>query len=159
MLLMSLQAALANHPDKVAEDDRADADIKFKSISQAYEILSDDEKRHLYDTHGMSAFDNSRGGMGGAPTMDDIFAQMFGGPMGGMPSGFGGAGSGPRKPRKGQDEEQPYEVTLEELYRGKSAKFASTKNILCSHCKGKGGKEGAKPKQCEACHGRGTSIP
>src|SRR5271163_370148 len=66
------KAALANHPDKVAEADRESAEIKFKAASQAYEILYDDEKRHLYDTHGMAAFDGSRGPGGMGPDLDDI---------------------------------------------------------------------------------------
>ncbi|KAL9122516.1 MAG: hypothetical protein Q9187_000934 [Circinaria calcarea] len=147
------KAALSNHPDKVAEEDRATADVKFKSISQAYEILQDDEKRHLYNTHGMSAFDKGQvGGMGAGVNLDDILQHMFG-MGGGVPPGFGGGG--PRKPRKGRDEEQEYEVTLEELYKGKSARFASTKIVICSHCKGKGGKDNAKPRQCDTCQGRG----
>lgn len=134
--------------------------MKFKSVSQAYEILHDEEKRHLYDTHGMAAFDPSRGagGAGGAGVdLDDILQQMFGmGMGGGMPPGFGG--EGPRKPRKGQSEEQKYEVTLEELYKGKTVKFASTKNIICSHCKGTGGKEKAKPEKCQRCKGQGVTV-
>ncbi|KAH9867212.1 hypothetical protein IAQ61_007804 [Plenodomus lingam] len=146
------QAALAHHPDKVAEDDREEAEIRFKAAKQAYEILSDDEKRSMYDTHGMSAFDPSRGGMGGQPDMDDILAQMFGGGMGGfsgMP-GMGGMPGGRNVPRKGRSVEQEYEVTLEELYKGKTTKFASTKNIICSLCKGSGGKQGAKSHACGA---------
>jgi DnaJ family protein A protein 2 len=127
-------------------------------VSQAYEILHDEEKRHLYDTHGMAAFDPSRGGpgMGGGVDLDDILSQMFG-MGGGMPPGFGGEG-GPKRPRKGQDEEQKYQVTLEELYKGKTVKFASTKNIICSHCKGTGGKEKAKPETCQRCKGQGVTI-
>ncbi|KAG9235894.1 putative DnaJ protein like protein xdj1 [Amylocarpus encephaloides] len=154
------RAALQHHPDKVAEELREDSELKFKSASQAYEILHDEEKRHLYDTHGMAAFDPSRGGgMGGAgPDLDDILAQMFGmgGGGGGMP--FGGEGGIPRRPRRGRDEEQKYEVTLEELYKGKTVKFASTKNVLCSHCKGTGGKEKAKPQTCDRCKGNGVTV-
>lgn len=133
--------------------------MKFKAVSQAYEILYDDEKRHLYDTHGMAAFDTSRGPGGpGGVDIDDILAQMFGmGGGGGMPPGFGGEG-GPKRPRKGRDEEQIYEVTLEELYKGKTVKFASTKNIICSHCKGSGGKEKAKAQTCEKCKGNGVTV-
>jgi DnaJ homolog subfamily A member 2 len=129
--------------------------MRFKAVSQAYEILYDDEKRHLYDTHGMSAFDPARGsGMGGDVDFDDILSHMFGMGMGGPPPpGFGG---GPMRPRKGRDEEKKYEVTLEELYKGKTTKFASTKNVVCSACKGNGGKEKAKPKTCATCHGRGV---
>jgi len=129
--------------------------VKFKSVSQAYEILHDEEKRHLYDTHGMSAFDSSKGA-GGGVDLDDILQQMFG-MGGGMPPGFGD-GSGPKRQRRGRDEEQKYQVTLEELYKGKTVKFASTKNIICSHCKGTGGKEKAKPQTCERCKGQGVTI-
>ncbi|EKD19915.1 DnaJ domain containing protein [Drepanopeziza brunnea f. sp. 'multigermtubi' MB_m1] len=152
------KAALQHHPDKVAEDQREESELKFKSVSQAYEILFDEEKRQLYDTHGMAAFDPSRGGPGGpgGPDLDDIMAHFFGmGGGGGMPPGFGG---GPQRPRRGRDEEQEYRVTLEELYKGKTVKFASTKNIICSHCKGSGGKEKAKPATCERCKGNGATI-
>jgi len=88
--------------------------------------------------------------------LDDILQHMFG-MGGGMPPGFGG-GPGARGPRRGRDEEQKYEVTLEELYKGKTVKFSSTKNIICSHCKGTGGKEKAKPQTCERCKGNGVTI-
>ena len=89
---------------------------------------------------------------GGGVDMDDILAQMFG--MGaGMP---GMGGSVPKRPKRGQDERKAYPVTLEELYEGKTVKFAITKNVLCSHCKGRGGKESAKTKQCQSCKGKGT---
>ncbi|KAI4127777.1 MAG: hypothetical protein LQ338_003051, partial [Usnochroma carphineum] len=146
------KAALASHPDKVGEDERGAAEIKFKSISKAYEILSDDDKRDAYDAHGMAAFEKGNP-MGAEVDLDDILAQMFG--MHGM-NGSPGRGPGPRKPRRGNDEEQSYTVTLEELYKGKTTKFASQKNVICKVCKGSGGKEKAKPKECSACHGRGV---
>jgi DnaJ family protein A protein 2 len=108
----------------------------------------------------MSAFDPTRGGGAGPEVdLDDILQQMFGmgGGGGGMPPGFGGP-PGPKKPRKGQNDEQEYQVTLEELYKGKTVKFASTKNVICSHCKGTGGKEKVKPKTCERCQGKGMTI-
>ncbi|OJD16811.1 hypothetical protein AJ78_03054 [Emergomyces pasteurianus Ep9510] len=150
------KAALAHHPDKVAPEEREQAEVRFKAVSQAYDILYDDEKRHIYDTHGMSAFDGSgRAGMQGGPDLDDILASMFGGGMnmgGGMP-GFGGPR--PSRPRKGQNEVQEYSVSLEDLYKGRTVKFSSTKNVICSLCKGKGGKEKATPKQCSTCGGAG----
>ena len=152
------KAALSSHPDKVAQEDRATAEKRFKSVGQAYDILYDDEKRHHYDTHGMSAFNPRGGGMGSyGDDLDDMLQQMFGMGVGGMPPGFRG-GPGSRKPRKGGDEEQTYQVTLEELYKGKTAKFASTKNVICIQCKGTGGKENAKPKQCASCQGKGMDI-
>lgn len=101
--------------------------------------------------------------MGAEVDLDDILQQMFGmggggGMPGGMPSGFPGAGAGPKRTRKGRDEEQQYQVTLEELYKGKTVKFASTKNVICSHCTGTGGKEKAKPQTCEKCKGNGVIV-
>ncbi|KAM7185648.1 hypothetical protein V8F33_012266 [Rhypophila sp. PSN 637] len=143
--------ALTHHPDKVPEEIRAESEAKFKAITQAYEILRDEEKRHLYDTHGMAAFDPSRGGPGGPEVdLNDILAQMFGmGMGGGMPGG------GPRRPRRSPDEDQPYKVTLEELYKGKTVKFAAEKQIICSQCKGTGAKEKVKPNKCDRCKGAG----
>lgn len=151
---------MSSHPDKVPEDQRADAEIKFKQVSQAYEILYDDDKRQMYDMHGMAAFEKGGGAGGpGGMDMDDILSQMFGmgmggGGMGGMPGMNGGPGR--RGPRRGPDEEQHYEVSLEELYKGKTTRFASTKNVICPQCNGSGGKDKAKPKQCDTCHGQGT---
>jgi len=108
----------------------------------------------MYDTYGMDAFDPSRGGMPGMPGgAEDLLAQLFG-MGGGMPPGFGGGG--PKRPRRGDDEHQEYRVTLEELYKGKSARFSSTKKVVCGHCNGSGGKEGTKAKPCGVCHGRGA---
>ncbi|OAQ66706.1 chaperone protein dnaJ 2 [Pochonia chlamydosporia 170] len=146
------QAALKYHPDKVPLEQREESEIKFKEITQAYEILSDEQKRHLYDAHGMAAFDPSRGGGPGGPEVDlnDILSQMFGFNMGG-PGGPGG----PKRPRRGPDEEQEYKVTLEELYKGKTVKFAANKQVVCGQCKGSGGKEKAKSSTCERCKGNG----
>ncbi|PGH04414.1 hypothetical protein AJ80_08525 [Polytolypa hystricis UAMH7299] len=152
------KAALAHHPDKVAVDEREAAEVRFKQVSQAYDILYDDQKRHIYDEHGMSAFDGSgRPDMpSGGADLDDILAQMFGG-MGGMGGGGmpGFGGPRPNKPKKGANEEQQYSVSLEDLYKGRTVKFASTKDVICSLCKGKGGKEKATAKKCSTCGGNG----
>lgn len=135
------QAALASHPDKVPEADRAEAEHRFKSISQAYEILSDEDKRAHYDRFGMADFAPSGpGGMDGNVDLEDLLSHMFSGGMGG-PGGFPGmpgmsGPGGPRRKQKGKDMVQEYEVTLEELYKGKTVKLASTRNVLCSSCKG-----------------------
>ncbi|EGX87840.1 DnaJ domain protein (Mas5), putative [Cordyceps militaris CM01] len=144
------KAALKFHPDKVPEDQREASEVKFKEVTRAYEILGDEEKRRLYDTHGMAAFDPSRGGPGGpgGADLNDILSQMFGFNMGAQ-------GGGPRRPRKGPDEQQEYKVTLEELYRGKTVKFAANKQVLCSGCKGTGGKDKVKPDPCGRCRGQG----
>ncbi|KAL1887712.1 DnaJ-like protein xdj1 [Sporothrix stenoceras] len=144
------KAALQHHPDKVPEDQRAESEVKFKAVTQAYEILRDDEKRQLYDQFGMAAFDPSRGGPGdGGVDLNDMLAQMFG-------MNVGGGAGGQRRPRRGRDEEQQYKVTLEELYKGKTVKFAANKRVICSLCKGSGAKEKVKPQQCDRCKGAGV---
>ncbi|CAJ2651607.1 unnamed protein product [Trifolium pratense] len=107
--------------------------------------------------HGMAAFDQSRGvpEMGTDVDLEEIF-RMFG-MNGDMHSDFTGKGTYQR-PSRGQDENQSYQVTLEELYKGKTVKFASTKNVICSHCKGSGGKERAKPVKCDRCKGKGFKF-
>lgn len=100
----------------------------------------------------MSAFDSSHiNGASAGVDLEEMLQQMFG--MGTVPPASGSTGQ--RKKRKGDDDEQTYQVTLEDLYKGKTAKFAMKKNIICSQCKGTGGKEKAKPKQCASCQGRG----
>lgn len=133
------------------EERREEAEVKFKAVAQAYEILQDDDKRAMYDQHGMAAFDPSRGGGPGGPGVDlnDILAQMFGMDVG------GGAG-GPRRPRRGPDEEQQYKVTLEDLYKGKTVKFSANKKVICGQCKGTGAKDKVKPQTCERCKGNGA---
>lgn len=148
--------ALTYHPDKVPEADRADAEVHFKEVSQAYEILYDEGKRELYDRHGMGAFDGSaRPDMG--PDLEDILNSMFGMGMGmgGMGGGFGPSPDGAGGKKKGKTEEQDYTVSLEDLYKGRTVKFTSTKNVICGLCKGKGGKEKAQAKKCSVCDGRG----
>ncbi|KAI1469188.1 DnaJ-domain-containing protein [Daldinia caldariorum] len=149
--------ALQHHPDKVPEDQREESEVKFKSVTQAYEILRDEEKRSLYDKYGMAAFDSSRGGgMGGdGVDINDILAQMFGMGMGGGMGGMGGSGAGAPRPRRGPSEESKYSVSLEDLYKGKTVKFAANKNVVCGTCKGTGGKDKVKPQQCDRCKGHG----
>lgn len=105
----------------------------------------------------MAAFDPSRGGGPGGPEVDlnDILSQMFGFNMGGPDGGGPGGPGGPKRPRRGPDEEQEYKVTLEELYKGKTVRFAANKQIVCGQCKGSGGKEKAKSATCERCKGNG----
>ncbi|CUM64119.1 uncharacterized protein PRCAT00001710001 [Priceomyces carsonii] len=140
------KAALKYHPDKNASPEAAE---KFKEISRAYEVLSDDEKREAYDSFGEEGLSGA-GGMGGMGA-EDIFSQFFGG-------GFGGMGGGAsRGPTKGKDIKHSISCTLEELYKGRTAKLALNKTVLCKECDGRGGKEG-KIKQCTSCHGQGMKF-
>ncbi|CAD6506073.1 BgTH12-07005 [Blumeria graminis f. sp. triticale] len=151
------RAALLHHPDKVSEDQRQESEQKFKEVSSAYEILYDEEKRHLYNSHGMAAFDPSRGGpnMDSEVDLEDIFSHVFN--LDGRSSPFRGPG-GTHRSGKGPNEEQKYQVSLEDLYKGKTVKFSSKKNIICSNCKGSGGKERAKPVNCDKCKGKGFVV-
>lgn len=133
------KAAMTHHPDKGGDVE------KFKEVNKAYEVLSDPEKKELYDEGGEEALEG--GGGGGMPA--DIF-EMFG--MGGM--GGGGGGRRQRK-RRGDDVIFPLKVTLEDLYNGCVKKLRLTKNVLCKPCKGKGGKSVV---QCRECKGQGIKL-
>ncbi|EGT35272.1 hypothetical protein CAEBREN_28504 [Caenorhabditis brenneri] len=151
------------HPDK--NPDHGD---KFKEISFAYEVLSDPNKRRVYDARGLEGVQGGGAG-GGAGFPGGLFSHFFGGggeddedddDMGGHPFGglFGGGFNrgGPRR-RKFQDTIHPLNVTLEELYLGKTAKLKLTKKALCKTCEGSGGKKGEKYK-CDGCRGRGVKT-
>ena len=144
---------MSSHPDKVPPERREEAEVQFKAISQAYEILNDDEKRTLYDAHGMSAFTSGPGygGMDVNVDLDDILEQMFGGNVPGARTGH----SRRYESRKSRNEERDYKITLEDLYKGKTTRFASTKTVACSTCKGSGGKPNAKLQKCFSCDGKG----
>lgn len=139
--------ALKFHPDK-----NPDAGDKFKDISHAYEVLSNAEKRQVYDNYGEAGL-NGEGGPGGM-NAEDLFAQFFGG---GFFGGAGGSGGRSRGPRRTEDMSFNLQVTLEELYKGKTAKIAVQRRVICSKCSGRGGKEGAV-KSCASCHGRGIKT-
>lgn len=150
-------SAMKYHPDKNKSPEAAD---KFKEISHAYDVLSDPQKRQVYDQYGEAGLGGGGdAGMGGM-SAEDLFSQFFGGGvggMGGMGGMFGGGGGAPRGPRKGRDLTHSLKVSLEELYSGKVSKLALSKNILCPKCEGRGGKEGAV-KQCTGCGGTGVKM-
>ncbi len=139
--------ALKYHPDK-----NPDAGDKFREITHAYDVLSNPEKRQMYDNFGEAGL-NGEGGMG-AGGAEDLFANLFGGAFFG---GAGGHGGRSRGPRKTEDMAFNLQVSLEELYRGKAAKIAVQRKIICSTCNGRGGKEGAV-KTCSGCQGRGVKT-
>lgn len=132
--------ALKYHPDKNPSEGE-----KFKQISQAYEVLADSKKRETYDRGGEEAIKG--GGHGGDfHNPMDIFDMFFG----------GGAGRS-RGPRKGKDVVHQLAVSLEDLYNGSTRKLALQKNVICSKCEGRGGKEGAVGK-CKNCKGTGMQV-
>jgi len=142
--------AMKYHPDK--NPNNPEAESKFKDIGQAYEILGDDEKRERYDKYGMDAF--KEGGMSQDP--GSIFEAMFGGGGGGF--GFFGGGGEKRGARKTEDIVHQLEVSLEDLYNGKTSKLAVTRDQVCTTCKGAGTKSGVSGGKCRRCEGRGVRI-
>jgi len=136
--------AVKYHPDKNKEEG---AQAKFQEISAAYEVLSDPEKREIYDKYGEEGL---QGGGFHASNASSIFEQFFGGGM------FGGGGRG--KPRKCEDTNFNLGVTLKEFYNGKSTKIKVTRNVCCSGCNGKGATVDGAVVKCKTCHGRGVRL-
>ncbi|KAJ7220067.1 hypothetical protein GGX14DRAFT_515449 [Mycena pura] len=133
------------------------ASQKFQELAAAYETLSDPQLRHIYDSAGMDGLNSRGGGMGGMDAAD-MFAQFFASSGGGMNFGFDfGAGPSHRK-SKGENTVIPHSVTLEELYNGKTLKLNLEKEAVCGSCKGSGARNGAKPKTCASCTGRGWTT-
>jgi len=141
--------AIKYHPDK--NPNNPEAEHKFKEVSEAYEVLSDENKRQMYDKYGKEGL--KEGGFG-AHSASDIFEQFFGG--GGFSSFFGGGGG--RGPRRTEDIHHELGVTLEDLYKGKTTKLSVTRNVLCSTCAGSGTKSGANTGKCKTCEGRGIRL-
>lgn len=141
--------AMKNHPDKGGDPE------KFKEITAAYEVLSDPEKRQIYDEYGEDAIKEGMGSSGGGPGDNpfDIFESLFGG-GGGHP--FGGRGGRGGK-RKGEDVVHPLKVSLEDVYNGVSKKLSLAKNVMCPKCDGKGSKSGASGR-CAGCQGSGVKV-
>lgn len=127
--------AMKNHPDKGGDE------AKFKEITTAYEVLSNPEKRKLYDQYGEKGLEGGAGGMDAS----DIFGSFFG----------GGGGGGRRGPKKGKDVRFRLGVQLADLYNGGTKKLRLTKSVICAGCKGTGG---SNVKKCSGCKGQGIKM-
>ncbi|EEB08008.1 DNAJ protein Xdj1 [Schizosaccharomyces japonicus yFS275] len=143
--------ALANHPDKVPETERATASVRFQKIQQAYDILRDPQSRSQYDQYGLDEKGQPAMEEAGFMEMDDLLSQMFGMPMGGGPGKFAAR----ERKRRGSDVIHEYPISLEDMYTGREIKLAATRDVTCSGCQGTGGKRFAKERTCVACQGRG----
>ena len=148
------QLARKYHPDANSGDEQAE--VKFKEVKEAYDVLSDQSKRASYDRFGHQ--DDFQGfGSGGfegfgdfTSGVEDIFEAFFG----------GGFTSGSRRrsssgPRRGSDLRYDLEVTLEDVVHGKTATLTIPRTENCSRCEGSGAKEGTRPETCNACGGTG----
>lgn len=147
--------AMQYHPDRNA--DNADAEKKFKEVSEAYDVLKDEQKRAAYDRFGHSAFEGGMGGGAGpgaagfdfSSSFADIFEDLFGG-NGGRRGGGGGSAN-----TRGADLRYNLAISLEDAFRGSQKTITITTSIACDSCDGSGGEKGSKPTTCPTCNGAG----
>lgn len=139
--------AMKYHPDRTQGDKGKEE--QFKEIKEAYEILTDAQKRAAYDQYGHAGVDQSRGGGGGAD-FGDIFGDVFGDIFGG-----GRRGGGQSRAARGADLRYNYELNLEDAVKGKNVEINVPTWVSCDPCNGSGAKKGTAPKGCPSCHGSG----
>lgn len=152
--------AIQYHPDK--NPGNKEAEEMFKEAAEAYEVLSDDNKRSRYDQYGHAGVGGAAGGgfSGGGMSMEDIFSQfgdIFGGHFGGF-GGFGGFGSSGRsrtRVNKGSDLRVKVKLNLEEIANGVEKKIKVNKHISCNECSGTGAQSGSAYNTCSTCRGSG----
>jgi molecular chaperone DnaJ len=146
--------AIKYHPDKNKGD--KEAEEKFKEINEAYQVLSDPQKKAQYDQFGTTDFSSAGGGyngFNGAEGFDfgdlgDIFGSFFGG-------GFNGGSRRRNGPERGHDLEYNVTLKFEEAVFGVEKEISITRNENCESCNGTGAKAGTSPKTCDKCHGTG----
>jgi len=144
--------AMKFHPDR--NPDNKEAEVKFKEVKEAYEILSDPQKRSAYDQFGHAGVDGSQGGFGGGGGgagfggFGDIFEDIFGGARGGSRGGGSSA-------YRGSDLQYNLELTLEEAVFGTNVDIRVPSKQHCDTCDGTGAKPGSSPETCGTCGGQG----
>ena len=143
--------AMKYHPDR--NPDNAKAEEHFKEVKEAYEILSDSNKRSAYDQHGHAGVDPNNHGMGGsaqgfADAFGDIFSDIFG-------AASGSRGGNRSNVYRGADLRYNLEITLEEAARGSEKKIRIPTMENCGTCNGSGAKPGTSPTTCPTCNGHG----
>ena len=143
--------AIKWHPDQ--NPDNPDAEGKFKQCAEAYEVLSDPERRAVYDRHGHAGLRGRAGHDFNSMHVEDIFS-MFNDIFGGQ-SGGGGGGRRQRGPARGYDLETVVEITLEEVLEGCEREIPFKRLEVCTQCKDSGAKPGSKPIECSTCGGQG----
>ena len=142
--------AMQHHPDRNPGDH--DAELRFKEINEAYQVLSDGQKRAAYDRFGHQAFaqGDGAGGPGFGPDFSDFMSDIFDTFFGDTRQRGRGQGR-----ERGADRRADLEITLEEAFKGKTAKLDVPTTMLCEKCAGSGAKQGSRPRTCATCHGHG----
>ncbi len=143
--------AMKHHPDRNPDD--AEAEARFKEAKEAYEILSDSDKRAAYDQFGHAGVNNSAaggGGFGGAGAFSDIFGDVFGDIFGNARRGGGG-----RQVFRGADLRYDLDLTLEQAVRGEQSTLEIPTYVTCDTCTGTGAAKGSSPETCDTCGGAG----
>ena len=143
--------AMKHHPDR-NQDNQAASEIKFKEAKEAYDILSDAQKRAAYDQFGHAGVDGSagmgRGAGAGAGGFSDVFGDVFG-------DIFGGGGQGGQRVYRGADLRYNLQLDLEEAVGGTSVNIRVPTYVACDECSGSGAKKGTQPIPCTTCGGHG----
>jgi molecular chaperone DnaJ len=153
--------AMKHHPDRNQGDKAKVSEEKFKEAKEAYEMLTDPQKRAAYDQYGHAGVDPNMGGRGGAGPegfggFAEAFGDIFGDIFGGAAAGAGGRRAGGQQVYRGNDLSYAMEITLEEAARGKDTQIRIPSWDTCETCKGSGAKPGTSPKTCATCNGSGT---
>ncbi|MCY1632930.1 molecular chaperone DnaJ [Marinifilum sp. D737] len=148
--------AIQFHPDKNPDDKQAEEN--FKEAAEAYEVLSNPEKRQRYDQFGHAGMGGAAGGgFGGGMNMEDIFSH-FGDIFGGgsfFGGGFGGGGRSSRRVNRGSNLRVKVKLTLKEIAEGVEKKIKVKKYVECNSCNGSGAKDGSSFSTCSTCNGSG----
>jgi len=143
--------AMKYHPDRNPDDTSAEA--KFKEATEAYEVLSSEQKRQAYDQYGHAGVEQNGGGGGfsGSGNFGDIFGDVFGDIFGGA----GGAGGGRARSSRGADLRYTLDLDLESAVKGTNVKIRVPSHVSCKPCNGSGAAKGSKPETCTTCQGVG----
>ena len=144
--------AVKFHPDSNPGDEEASKN--FKQAAEAYEVLSDDEKRARYDRHGFAGVDGGAGQFNSAEDIFAAFGEMFGGGGGGFSDIFGRG----NRTRRGSDIQIQLTLSLEEASRGVEKTINFDKRHTCETCDGSGSQPGSQPQGCQQCGGRGQVL-
>jgi molecular chaperone DnaJ len=165
--------ALKFHPDRVPAEQKKEAEEKFKEISEAYAVLSDSEKRKMYDQYGHAGIDQRYaqedifrgadfssifGNMSGGSMFEDIFSDLGFDIFGSAARSGGGRSGGSARGRRGRDLEITVNITLEEAAAGLEKTITVPRYEICATCAGSGAKPGTKKATCQQCHGSGRVV-